>query len=665
MMADGGNQGMQLDIRQLAASLKIAKRSAERRAVKEGWKFVDEQVRGGRRRLYSLGHLPSDVQTAVLIKREPPASEASHHAPSRTWTRDQVESAWQVYNRRPDHQKATAQRRQRALLAVESLVETKGMGLLQARSLVATQLQREDVRGASAPSLARWAAIVDGAPRDAWTALLVPEYLGRTSTAEMPEQAWDMFKGDWLRVEAPTAKSCYARLERKAAAEGWTLPSLRTFERRIDREIPIQVQTLARQGDEALMRMFPAQERDRSGFHAMQALNADGHKFDVFVRFGNGEIGRPIMVGVQDLSSGKLLGYRLAETESADLARLAFMDTFRRYGIPESILLDNGRAFASKQLTGGIANRFRFKVKAEDPTGILVGMGIKIYWATPYHGQAKPIERAWRDLCDRVAKHPAFAGAYTGNNPMAKPENYRSRAIGIEEFQRVLAEEITAHNARTGRTAKICAGRSFDQVFNASYATAPIRKATDEQLRQMLLATDVVQASRQDGSVRLGGNRYWCEALASHAGQRVQLRFDPDNLHVDVDVYTMAGVYVGQAGCIAAVGFADTSAATEHARAKKQHRNAAKKMLHAERRMDASQVAQQLPAPPPEYLPSPTVISPKFGGRARKPEAVAEPMRRTGTDNAVVSRESSLDDHLQQMQERELASRGWKPSEED
>jgi hypothetical protein len=61
-----------------------------------------------------------------------------------------------------------------------------------------------------------------------------------------------------------------------------------------------------------------------------------------------------------------------------------------------------------------------------------------IHWVTPYHGQAKPIERAWLDFCGRIAKHPAFAGAYTGNSPVAKPENYGSRAVKWADFERVV-----------------------------------------------------------------------------------------------------------------------------------------------------------------------------------------------------------------------------------
>ncbi|HOK71525.1 MAG TPA: hypothetical protein PLM83_08745, partial [Bacillota bacterium] len=35
----------------------------------------------------------------------------------------------------------------------------------------------------------------------------------------------------------------------------------------------------------------------------------------------------------------------------------------------------------------------------------------EVHWTTPYHGQSKPIERAWKTLCEEVSKHPKFAGA--------------------------------------------------------------------------------------------------------------------------------------------------------------------------------------------------------------------------------------------------------------
>ncbi|WIA55483.1 transposase domain-containing protein [Sphingobium sp. WTD-1] len=126
----------------------------------------------------------------------------------------------------------------------------------------------------------------------------------------------------------------------------------------------------------------------------------------------------------------------LAESEDMVTARLVFADLFQKWGIPKGLLSDNGRAFASKWLTGGARTRFRFKIRDEDPLGVLTALGITVHWAKPYRGQSKPIERGFRDFCDAIAKHPAFDGAYTGNTPLAKPEDYGSRAIDIETFWR-------------------------------------------------------------------------------------------------------------------------------------------------------------------------------------------------------------------------------------
>src|SRR5690606_21666117 len=109
-----------------------------------------------------------------------------------------------------------------------------------------------------------------------------------------------------------------------------------------------RIVTLRRKGEEALRRSIPSQRRRVEDLHALECVNIDGHKFDVFVtppRGGNPI--RPVMVAIQDVRSSRVLAWRVGETESAALARLAFADLFRDYGIPKHAVLDNGRGFAS------------------------------------------------------------------------------------------------------------------------------------------------------------------------------------------------------------------------------------------------------------------------------------------------------------------------------
>lgn len=582
-------------------------RNIRARADREGWQSRMRIGRGGGRE-YAFTSLPTTTQTAILLRERPfaPPAPAQRSA-------DQVASAWKRYESVKSEQKAKAEQRLQALHTVQKLVAS-GMAVMDARQLVVDQLERTGVR-VSAASIARWQASVDGAAPSDWLALLVPHYTGRTATAEIEPEAWELFKADYLRLEQPTAASCYDRLQRIAKARGWTIPSLKTFTRRIERELPRAVRVLAREGEDALMRTYPAQQRDRSMLEALFGVNSDGHRWDVRVRFPDGSEGRPCIVAWQDLYSGKILSWRLCDNESAEVVSLSFGDLVRDFGIPHNVWLDNGRAFASKWITGGVRNRYRFKVREEDPAGLITTLtGAEgVHWVTPYHGQAKPIERAWLDFCGRIAKHPAFAGAYTGNSTSTKPENYGSRAVAWDEFERVVNQEILAHNARVGRRTKVCAGRSFDDVFADSYARAAVRRATDEQLRRLLMAAEAVKADHRTGAVWLGENRYWTEALVEHAGRKLVLRVDPKHLHGEAHVYALDGTFIATAPCVAATGFADIAAAREHLRSRRQHQRAAKDMLAAERRMSAAEVAAQLPDITPPTLPSAAVVAPVFG----------------------------------------------------
>ena len=204
-----------------------------------------------------------------------------------------------------------------------------------------------------------------------------------------------------------------------------------------------------------------------------------------------------------------------------------------------------------------------------------------------------------------------------------------NKLAGMEMFVRVVESEIHAHNARTGRKLKSCAGGSFDSAFAESYARITVRKVSEEQLRLLLLAAEAVTASPIDGSVRLAGNRYWTEALCQHAGRKLVLRVDPDHLQGEAHVYALDGTYLTSAPCIAAVGFADTNAAREHARGRKQYKRAMKDMLAAERLMDAASVAAQLPdVLPPDATPA-GVVAPVFNLRAGKPAPAPAPAAAT------------------------------------
>ena len=285
--------------------------------------------------------------------------------------------------------------------------------------------------------------------------------------------------------------------------------------------------------------------------------------------------------------------------------QLCLGQLIEEWGIPRHVLLDNGREFAAKLITGGTPNRFRFKTTEEDIPGLLTTLGCEVHWATPYSGQSKPIERAFRDLCDRIARHPACEGAFTGNRPDAKPENYGSRALALADFEALVAAEIAEHNARADRRSEVAYGRSFDEVFAESYATARIRKVTPEQRRLWLMGAQGVQVGRTNGRITFMGNSYFAEWLHEHLGARVVARFDADRLWNGLHIYALSGAYLGFAPCQEATGFFDAEGAKEIKRARSEFTRATRAQLEAHRNLTAAELARGLAALTPPEPPRP------------------------------------------------------------
>lgn len=571
------------------------KRDINRVAEAEGWAIAtdDQGVPLARRRSgrgggfeYHFTLLPAaaraDLARLGMVSADCPIVDTGE-------CEGDAANLWRWLGRQPETIVAEAQRRA-ALIARVDLFKAGGMSRSQAVAAVA---QAEEV---STSTVWNWLRLIDGVPAKDRLPHLAPRRQGGGIAAEVDPELWQELLSDYLRLSKPRWTESYRRIAGKAAARGITLPHSRTLWRKFQKEVPEQVAVLRRDGEEALRRMLPAQFRSVAELHAMELVNIDGHRVDVFVRMPDGRVIRPTMIAIQDVYSRKFLSWRIAESEDMVTARLVFADLFAKWGIPKGLLADNGRAFASKWLTGGTKTRFRFKVRDEDPTGLLVALGITVHWAKPYRGQSKPIERGFRDLCSALAKHPAFEGAYTGNKPDAKPENYGSKAVDLDTFLAVWNAGMDAHNRQLGRRSEMAAGRmSFDQVFEESYARAPVGKATDEQLRLALLAADQVRTDRKTGAITLAGNRYWAEELAQFAGQQVTARFDPEQLHAPIHVYDQAGRFLVSAPLWEATGFLDMAAAKKRQRLERNWKKTAKAAAEALDLLSADELVARLP----------------------------------------------------------------------
>lgn len=601
-----------LSAKQLAELKKLAKlddwpgtiSGVARRAKRDGLKSRQRRAQGGGRE-YALASLPLEVQAAAMKHfSNSPLAKTTKIKPEKATKTTGREELWELYEAAPNTMKDAAQHR---LVVIESIERLQDNGASKTQAINQAMITYRESRA----TLYRWLQVANSVAPEDRLAALAPSYKPGRPRAACDERAWDHFKALYLTPEQRTVAHCYELTAQAAKAEGWDWPPVRTINRRV-KDIPRHIRVLEREGENALLRLYPSMKRTVRDMHALFWINGDGYQHNVFVRMPNGEIGRPKTWFWQDVYSRRIVGFRTDQSENTDMIRLALGDVIEQYGIPEHATIDNTRAAANKWLTGGVSNRYRFKIKETDPLGLMPQLGIDPHWTSVVAGkgwgQAKPVERAFGvgGLGDYVDKHPKFDGAYTGPNVNAKPDNYGEKAVEWDVFVKTLRQTITQWNAKDKRRTEICAGvHSFNQAFDDSYQrnADKIRRATAAQRRLWLMQAESVRVQR-DASVSLtigngpnGKNRYGADFLVDYTGQQVVVRFDPDNLHNAVHLYRLDGRYLGEAECLHAAGFGDTSAGREWSRENKRRSKASKLAAKAEKRMSVLEATDYLPEP--------------------------------------------------------------------
>ena len=497
-----------------------------------------------------------------------------------------------------------------------------------ARSIAVAKVAH--LRGVSPRTIWDWLAKVEGLPEEKWGPALAPRRGGGKPQADVDPEAWAVLTSLYLSQNRKAWRTCCTEVaEDFCAPRGITLPNSKTLFAKLERDLGKAYIRAMRYGEEAERRLVPPLARTVADLHAMQIVNIDGHKLDFSIRWKDGTKSRPILIGIQDVYSRKMLAWTVAKSETMAAVRKALANLFRDWGIPRTILMDNGRAFAGRAISGGQKNRYRFKVSKEEIAGVLTLLGVEAIWALPYRGSSKPIEREWKRLCEAVSKHPRIGKAYLGNKPENRPRgNGGEHVVDEAEALPFLERKIAQLNARRGRETEMGMGKySADEVFEASYSTSIIRKARTEDIRTALLEGVIRRADRQDGSVTISRNRYWHEALNDHLGENVIVRFDPDNLHSSVQVCDRQGREICIAPIWEAVGFLDKEAAAERAKLEKAVRRKHRELDASREILGNAELADLLDGggwepPSPALRPAATALTrpgPIIGALALKP----------------------------------------------
>lgn len=377
---------------------------------------------------------------------------------------------------------------------------------------------------------------------------MAPRYCGNGKEAEFTEEAWDWILARYLS-QTQIKTSVLVRLARQeGAGKGWKIPSVKTVDRRLEREsAPLVI--LGRQGPKALEASFPTVEKDWASLLPHEMWESDGTRLNYFARWPDSTVGRPFVVFWRECRSRLVLSCKGYLNPCGELAMASFRDAVENCGYkPNRAKLDNGREYANKTFSGGQRTRYRFMVKPDEPIGVATQMGIKIEWAKPGRGRDKMVESFNRFVHDSL-KAIGYAGAYCGEDALSKPEDFDpKKAVPIELINKVLGEFLhwfnTQHKHRghgmNGRTPQAVYEELLPSVNKAEHTPDPAH------LRLLLMAVKTLLPDKGEATFRLkldgyGERRYWSEEFARlplpARYKKYQVWYHPQNPDLPVAIY--------------------------------------------------------------------------------------------------------------------------------
>lgn len=362
-------------------------------------------------------------------------------------------------------------------------------------------------------------------------AALIDTRGGATGGVPITEEMWDYFYSLYMTQQKRSIKLCYDLT--KAKFKGIPFPSVSSFERKA-RKIDAYALTMYRSGEHALKDSLPSMKRDKSSINSNDIWFSDHHAMDVFVKNEKNKIYRPWLTTFFDARSNKIVSFIVREEDpNAAVIKRCLKIGINSCGIPQELYFDNGKDYRSNQFD----NDF--------PLSIVQQLGMKCIHATPYHGQAKTVERFFGILEDRFGK---LFPTYTGKDNKNRPEQMRISnekiakiAPTTEEFKQAITEFIDQYNAAPNG-GDFMDGDSPNNVFAKNLKN---KVTINEDALNIVCSTVEIRTVHKNG-VDLLKNTYYDIALIPYFKQKVIVRYLPENID-EVYIFDMENKFICKA----------------------------------------------------------------------------------------------------------------------
>jgi len=345
----------------------------------------------------------------------------------------------------------------------------------------------------------------------------------------IPEEVWNFFLSLYMTEDCRTFRWCY----RETAKQFSSIPTEQCFIRKM-RTIPEQTVIYYREGKEAFKLYTQYYERDPALLKSNEIWFSDHTTLDVLVNV-NGKLKRPFLTMWMDAHSRKVVSWLLREkSPNTDIVKATLGEGIKEFGVPEEVYVDNGKDYRAKD---GLSKAYSHSMARI--------LGINTIYATPYHGQAKTIERFFRTLEDQFSKQ---FKTYIGSNAKNRPERTRKKsdeqllkvAPTLEEVVEKLTNYIKLYN-ETAHGGKGMDNQAPNEVY---FRDLEVKREIEDFVAFRLLCGRVKEYTVQRNGLRVNEATFYdMDLVIKYFHKKVRVYYDPKNID-EISVFTLDDRYI-------------------------------------------------------------------------------------------------------------------------
>lgn len=366
-----------------------------------------------------------------------------------------------------------------------------------------------------------------------------------------------------------TIEMLYNIFESKAVEKGWySYPSIKTVARYIkylmDELRGENARFLQARGIvEFRNKKMVKAKRDTKALSVMEFIQGDEHTFDVWVQYTapNGKVSavRPKLVCWIDIRTRCILGDVMCIDGNTQILKESFVKMVYSTpgGVPKYVLIDNGKDYTSKEMTGQSRKVRQFDENIDiELRGFYQSIGVEEWSrALPYQGWTKgQVERFFGTVCSKFSKwFSSYVGTLTGSRTDAKKKKpvkqmlEKGELFTMEEFFGLWTKwkDECYHQKEHGGLKSFGEKYTkplelFQKAEERYYKAAPPR----EYAAMLLLRGDTARVYNQ--GITKFNTLYTGDGLEHYIGQTVKIKWDIDDV-TKLYVYTLTGKKICEA----------------------------------------------------------------------------------------------------------------------